>query len=92
MVEVALENLPKGILEAAVQAWYFEEGDAVAKGDEIAELSTEEGVLTVSAPASGVLAEVYYDEGETVEKGEVLCVIETEEDEAKEDVEEAEEE
>lgn len=79
MVEVALENLPPGVVEATIQAWYFEEGDTVQKGDEIVELSTEEGPLTITAPASGVLAEVYYDEGESVARGEVLCLIESEE-------------
>lgn len=78
MVEVILERLPEGVGQATIQAWYFEEGDAVTKGDEIAELTTEEGGLTVTAPASGILAEVYYDEGETVEAGEILCLIEEE--------------
>lgn len=76
MIEVVLKNLPQGAGEAVIQAWYFEEGDAVVKGDEIAELSTAEGSLTITAPGAGILAEVYYDEGETVEKGEVLCLIE----------------
>lgn len=80
MVEVTLGNLPAGAHEATIQAWCFEEGDAVEKGDEIAELSTEEGPLTVTAPAAGILAEVYYDEGETVERGEILCLIESDED------------
>ena len=79
MVEVFLESLPGGIAQATVQAWYFEEGDAVTKGDEIAELATEEGSVTIIAPATGILAEVYYDEGESVELGEVLCLIEDEE-------------
>ena len=80
MVEVVLTNLPAGITEATIQAWCFEEGDAVVKGDEIVELSTEKGPLTITAPVSGILAEVYYDEGESVERGEVLCLIENEED------------
>ncbi len=79
MVEVFLESLPEGIHQATIQAWYFEEGDAVTKGDEIAELATEEANITVIAPASGILAEVYYDEGESVEAGEALCLIEDEE-------------
>ena len=78
MSEVVLEGLPEGVGQATIQAWYFEEGDAVTKGDEIAELTTEEGNLTVTAPASGILAEVYYDEGESVEVGEILCLIEEE--------------
>ena len=85
MIEVVLERLPEGATQAAVQAWYFEEGDAVTKGDEIAELTTEEGVVTITAPASGILAEVYYDEGESVELGEILCLIEDEEPEEEED-------
>ena len=79
MVEVVLENLPGGAAQATVQTWYFEEGDTVKKGEELAELVTEEGTVTVVAPTSGVLAEVYYDEGESVEAGEVLCMIEDEE-------------
>jgi 2-oxoglutarate dehydrogenase E2 component (dihydrolipoamide succinyltransferase) len=79
MVEVVLSHLPAGAGEATIQAWHFEEGDAVQKGDEIVELSTEEGALTITAPATGILAEVYYDEGESVERGEILCLIEDEE-------------
>ena len=85
MIEVVLERLPEGAAQAAVQAWYFEEGDAVTKGDEIAELTTEEGMVTITAPATGILAEVYYDEGESVELGEILCLIEDEEPEEEED-------
>lgn len=73
-----MEKLPEGAGEATVRVWYFEEGDAVTPGDEIVELSTEEGSVVVTAPAAGILAEVYYDEGETVETGEVLCLIEDE--------------
>ena len=95
MIEVTLKNLPEGIGEATIQAWYFEEGDAVEKGDEIAELSTEEGLITITAPSAGILAEVYYDEGEVVERGEILCLIEggqdLEEKEEKETKEEEEE-
>ena len=92
MIEVALEHLPEGATQATIQAWYFEEGDAVTKGDEIAELATEEGAVTVTAPGSGILAEVYYDEGETVEVGEVLCLIEDEKPfEGEEEVEKEEE-
>ncbi len=99
MVEVTLENLPKGATQATVQAWYFEEGDAITKGDEIAELALEESTVMVTAPETGILAEVYYDEGELVETGEVLCLIETEDssdddddDEEEEDKEEEKEE
>lgn len=90
MIEVVLNNLPPGVEEATIQTWYFEEGDAVMKGDEVVELTTEEGTVTVTAPAAGILAEVYYDEGESVGRGEVLCLIEDEESSEAEDFEEEE--
>jgi pyruvate/2-oxoglutarate dehydrogenase complex dihydrolipoamide acyltransferase (E2) component len=92
MIEVILGNLPSGTSEAMIQAWYFEEGDAVQKGDEIAELTTEEGPVTITAPTSGILSEVYYDEGESVERGEVLCLIESDEEHRKGGAGEIEEE
>ena len=80
MKEVLLEGLAPNIQEATVRAWYFEEGDAVNEGDELVEMTTEDGDVILSAPKSGVLAEVYYDEGESVGKGEVLCSIDDEEE------------
>ncbi|MBN1688506.1 MAG: lipoyl domain-containing protein [Candidatus Omnitrophica bacterium] len=75
MVEVLLHNLASHLDEATVRNWFYEEGDSVQEGDDLVELSTEDGTLTVQAPASGVLAEVYYDEGEVVARDEVLCSI-----------------
>ena len=88
MREVLLEGLAKDVEEATVQTWFFEEGDAINEGDDLVEVTSEAGVITLQAPASGILAEVYYDEGELVSKGEVLCTIDDEE--ADEDEEEEE--
>lgn len=80
MKEVLLEGLSSQVEEATIQAWFLEEGDMVTEGEDLVELSTEEGTVTIQAPCSGVLAEVYYDEGEIVSKGEVLCMVDDEED------------
>ncbi len=79
MIEVVLNGLAAQVEEGTIQAWFFEEGDPVNEGDDLVELSTEEGTITIQSSASGVLAEVYYDEGEVVAKGEVLCTIDDEE-------------
>lgn len=81
MVEVLLEGLAAHVEEATILNWFIEEGDSVKEGDDLVELSTEEGNVTIRAGVSGVLAEVYYDEGEIVSKGEVLCTIDDEESE-----------
>ena len=88
MIEVLLEGLPAKVDEATIQAWFFEEGDPINEGDDLVEVSTEEGTLTIVAPASGILTEVYYDEGETVAKGEILCSVDDEEAEIEDPEEE----
>ena len=94
MVEVTLEGLSKNIEEATIQTWFIEEGDPVNEGDNLVELSTEEGAVTLTAPISGILAEVYYDEGEAVTRGEILCVVDDDEsdDEDEDDEDEEDEE
>ena len=82
MVEVPLAGLGKHVDEGTIQTWFYEEGDTVSEGDDLVELSSEEGSVKVQAPVSGILAEVYYDEGEVVAKGEILCTIDDEESEA----------
>jgi pyruvate/2-oxoglutarate dehydrogenase complex dihydrolipoamide acyltransferase (E2) component len=81
MVEVLLEGLAAHVEEATILNWFFEEGDAVNEGDDLVELQTEEGNITIQAAGTGLLAEVYYDEGEVVARGEVLCTIDDEESE-----------
>ncbi|MDD5217771.1 MAG: lipoyl domain-containing protein [Candidatus Omnitrophica bacterium] len=98
MIEVTLSGLAKDQDEATIQTWFFEEGDPVEEGDNLVELITEDGVISIQATASGILAEVYYDEGELVAKGEVLCTIDDaagkaeKEDDEDEDEEEDEDE
>jgi pyruvate/2-oxoglutarate dehydrogenase complex dihydrolipoamide acyltransferase (E2) component len=76
-----LEGLSARVEEATVLNWLFEEGDTVKEGDELVEVQSSEGNLTILANSAGVLAEVYYDEGEIVARGEVLCTIDDEESE-----------
>ncbi len=89
MVEVALDGLAKNVDEATIQTWFVEEGDSVNEGDDLVELSTEEGMVTITSPKTGILAEVYYDEGELVAKGEILCSVD-DEDEGGDDAEDEE--
>ena len=85
MKEVLLEGLAKHVEDATIQTWFFEEGDLVNEGDDLVELSSEEGTVMITAPSSGVLAEVYFDEGELVAKGEPICTIDDNESEDEED-------
>jgi 2-oxoglutarate dehydrogenase E2 component (dihydrolipoamide succinyltransferase) len=79
MFEVLAKGLGKNVDEATVKTWFFEEGDSVTEGDDLVELAAEDSVVTIAAPATGVLAEVCIDEDETVQRDEVLCIIDDEE-------------
>ena len=85
MFEVLAKGLGKNVYEATVKTWFFEEGDAVVEGDDLVELATEDSVVTVPVPATGVLAEVCIDEDDTVQRDEVLCIIDDEENGLDED-------
>ena len=85
MHEVVLEGLGAQVSEGTIQTWFFEEGDPVNEGDDLVEITTEEGMITLQAGATGILAEVYYDEGEVVAKGEVMCTIDDEESDDEEE-------
>jgi len=87
MLEVLAKGLGKNVDEATVKTWFFEEGDAVTEGDDLVELATEDSVVMISVPATGVLAEVCMDEGDTVQRDEVLCIIDDEESGLSEDSE-----
>lgn len=79
MMEVLAKGLGKNVDEATVKAWFFEEGDAVNEGDDLVELATEDSVVMISVPVSGILAEVCAHEDDTVQRDEVICIIDDEE-------------
>ena len=78
MIEVTLDPLANGMQEATINYWFHEEGDHVEEGNDLLEVTSEEGTFKIQAPFAGILGEVYFSEGETVSVGEVLCEIENE--------------
>ncbi len=47
MKEVSLEGLAKHLEGGTIQTWFYEEGDMVNEGDDLLELVTEEGTVTI---------------------------------------------
>ena len=64
---------------ANVGQWYLDEGDFVEEGEVIVDLKSSTEKFSVTAPCSGVLAEIYCERGEEVMIGDVLGVIEEDE-------------
>ncbi len=73
--EVKLPHLGESIDSAVVVAWHKRAGDAVERGDELADLETDKATLPLEAPKKGVLLAIVADEGRTVYIGDLLAVI-----------------
>jgi len=61
--------------EGKINLWLKREGEAVQKGEPIAEVETEKITNVVEAPASGTLARLCYPEGSVVAVTKVIAYI-----------------
>ena len=73
--EVRLPHLGESIDSAVLVAWHKQVGDAIKRGDELADLETDKATLPLEAPKNGVLLAIVAAEGETVSIGDLLSVI-----------------
>ena len=75
--EVTLPSLGEDAEEqATVSYWLVDEGDQLAEGDDLVEMTTDKAAFSVPSPHSGTLVEKLVEEGDEVAVGDVLCAIE----------------
>lgn len=71
-------NMPKlgmDMTEGTVVKWLKKPGDAVEKGEPLAEIETDKSVVEVESAVSGVLLKCYCAEGESLPCGTALAAI-----------------
>lgn len=90
MTNVYLPELGEKIEKATVSYWYFQEGQEVKEGEDLAEVATDKATFNIPVPVSGNLVEILVPEGEVANLGEPLAVID--ESTASDDTEEPAEE
>jgi 2-oxoglutarate dehydrogenase E2 component (dihydrolipoamide succinyltransferase) len=76
LIEVRVPDEQEGT-KAVVRAWLKQIGDRVSKNDPLVELETDKVTQEVSAPASGLLAEILLETDAEAVPGAVLAKIET---------------
>jgi pyruvate/2-oxoglutarate dehydrogenase complex dihydrolipoamide acyltransferase (E2) component len=76
MVEVQVPNLGQSGMDVKIEKWLVAEGERVAKGAPLYELSNEKLTQEVESPAGGVLIKILTQEGETAPVGAVIAHIE----------------
>lgn len=78
LVEVKVPQLSESVAEASLLEWHKQEGEAVARDENLIDIETDKVVLELPAPAAGVLVSIKRESGATVVADELIAVIDTE--------------
>ena len=74
-LDVRMPQFGESAAEATVVAWLVQPGTQVAAEQEIVEVQTEKSLLTVAAPAAGILSEHRAAAGDKVAVGDVIALL-----------------
>ena len=70
-----MPQMGESVTEGTILEWHVSEGEEVAEGDTVVEVSTDKIDAEVPAPASGVITKILAQPDDTVEVGQVLAQI-----------------
>lgn len=74
-IDVTMPQMGADMTEGTLLKWLKQVGDAVARGDVIAEIETDKATVELEAFDSGTLLQHVVAEGETVPVGEVIALL-----------------
>ncbi|THF83971.1 2-oxoglutarate dehydrogenase complex dihydrolipoyllysine-residue succinyltransferase [Deinococcus sp. KSM4-11] len=75
MADIKVPVFSESVSEGTLLAWHKHPGEAVKRGDLLAEIETDKVVLEIQAQQDGVLQSVVKNEGDTVLSEEVLGTL-----------------
>ena len=78
IIDVKVPQLSESVAEATLVNWHRQEGEAVARDQNLIDIETDKVVLETPAPEAGVLVKILKGNGEPVVSGEVIARIDTE--------------
>ncbi len=78
LIDVKVPQLSESVAEATLVTWHKQEGQAVARDENLIDIETDKVVLELPASDDGVLVKILKGNGETVVAGEVIAQIDTE--------------
>ncbi len=73
--EVKLSSLGVSITEGTIVRWLKKEGDAVEKGEILAEVETEKVNFEIVAPESGILLKILYGEKTIAKVDSTVAIV-----------------
>jgi pyruvate/2-oxoglutarate dehydrogenase complex dihydrolipoamide acyltransferase (E2) component len=75
VVEFHLPDIGEGLAEVELVRWYVGVGDQVQENQPIADVESDKAVVTMPAPASGMVTRLCVSEGERVKVGSLMMVV-----------------
>ncbi len=72
-LEIVMPEMGESVTEGTVLEWHVAEGDEIAEGDTVVEVSTDKVDAEVPAPASGTITKILVGPDETVDVGKPLA-------------------
>src|SRR5919198_3765588 len=75
MAEVTMPRLSDTMQEGTIASWLKQPGDAVSKGEVIAQIETDKATMDLTAFEAGTLQEILAPEGSTVQIGKPVARI-----------------
>ena len=70
-----MPKLGMDMTEGSVINWLKKEGEAVKKGEPLAEIETDKSSVEVESPAEGIVLKIYVQAGDTVDCGTPIAAI-----------------
>jgi len=78
IIDVKVPQLSESVSEATLVSWHRQEGEAVARDENLIDIETDKVVLELPAPDGGVLVKIIKGNGESVASGDLIAQIDTE--------------
>jgi pyruvate dehydrogenase E2 component (dihydrolipoamide acetyltransferase) len=75
MKTIIMPRLGRSMEEGKILRWLKHEGNAVKKGESLAEVETDKGNIEVDALAAGLLRKILAAEGQTIPVGAAIALI-----------------
>ena len=75
MSEIPMPRLSDTMQEGTISHWLKAPGDAIKKGEVLAEIETDKATMDLEAYENGVLEKILVQEGETVPIGQAVAII-----------------
>ncbi len=73
--EIVMPNMGYDMTEGKLLRWLKQDGDAVAKGEAVAEIETDKVAIELEAFSAGILRNIVVSAGETVAVGTRLALL-----------------